>query len=192
VQYTFAPGAGILNAFLQSLIGLYNYAQVSGDPLAKQLFAAGNAEAQAEVPAYDTGAWSLYQPGIEDTLSYHELVTGFLQQLCTRTGAPVYCTTAQRFQADLTTPPVLTQLTLRARTRAGFALRFQLSKYSHVGVTISRGSQTVFATSASFGYGDDSFTIPRLTRAGTYGVTLAGTDLAGNFSRITGSLNVTR
>jgi len=192
LQYTFAPGTAIINAFLQTLIGLDDFAQASGNQTAAALFAAGNAEAEAEVPAYDTGAWSLYQPGIEDTLSYHELVTGFLQQLCTRTGAPVYCTTAQDFQADLTTPPALTQLTLRARTRTGFALRFQLSKYSHVGVTISRGSQTVFATSANFGYGDESFTIPRLKQAGTYGVTLAATDLAGNFSRITGNLNITR
>ena len=106
VQYTFTPGTSIINAFLQSLIGLYDYAQVSHDPLAQQLFNAGNAEAEAEVPQFDTGAWSLYQPGIEDTLSYHELVTGFLQQLCTRTKAPVYCTTAQHFTAYLTTPPV--------------------------------------------------------------------------------------
>ena len=28
-------------------------------------------------------------------------MTGFLQQLCTRTRAPVYCTTAQHFTADL-------------------------------------------------------------------------------------------
>src|SRR5262249_24256738 len=88
VQYTFAPGTSIINAFLQSLIGLYDYAHASNDPLAQQLFAAGNAEAGAEVPHFDTGAWSLYQPGIEDTLSYHELVTGLLQQLCTRTPDP--------------------------------------------------------------------------------------------------------
>ena len=50
----------------------------------------------------------------------------------------------------------------------------------------------MFATSANFGYGDESFTLPRLKQAGTYGVTLAATDLAGNFSRITGNLNVTR
>ena len=50
VQYTFTPGTSIINAFLQSLIGLYDYAQVSDDPRAEQLFAAGNAEAQAEVP----------------------------------------------------------------------------------------------------------------------------------------------
>jgi hypothetical protein len=191
LQYTFAPGAAIINAFLQTLIGLYDFAHASGNPTAAALFAAGNAEAQTEVPAYDTGAWSLYQPGIEDTLSYHELVTGFLQELCTRTKAPVYCTTAQHFQADLTTPPALTQLTLRAGTSAGFALRFRLSKYSRVGVTIRSGSQTVFDTSANVGYGNDSFTIPRLKQPGTYGVTLTATDLAGNFSRITGSLNVT-
>ncbi|MBV9605293.1 MAG: hypothetical protein JO027_09305 [Solirubrobacterales bacterium] len=88
VQYTFTPGTSIINAFLQSLIGLYDYAHVSGDALAEQLFAAGNAEAEAEVPHFDTGAWSLYQPGVEDNLSYHDLVTGFLQQLCQRTSHP--------------------------------------------------------------------------------------------------------
>jgi hypothetical protein len=191
LQYTFAPNTAIINAFLQTLIGLYDFAKASGNKTAAALFAAGNAEAEAEVPAYNTGAWSLYQPGIEDTLSYHELVTGFLQELCTRTAAPVYCTTAQAFGADLTTPPALTQLTARVSSKAGFRLRFQLSKYSHVGVAITRGSTTVFATSADFAYGVDSVAVPRLT-AGSYGVTLAGTDLAGNFARTAGTLTVTR
>ena len=192
LQYTFAPNTAIINAFLQTLIGLYDFSKASGNQIAAQLFAAGNAEAEAEVPSYDTGAWSLYQPGLEDTLSYHELVTGFLQELCTRTAAPVYCTTAQHFQADLTTPPVLAQLTLRARSGAGFALRFRLSKFSHVGVVITQGTTTVFATSADFAYGAESFSIPRLRQPGTYGVTLAATDLAGNFARITGNLSITR
>ncbi len=122
VQYSFAPSrsAEIINAFLQTLIGLYDYAQESGDAQASTLFAAGNAEAESEVPHFDTGAWSLYQPGQEDDLSYHELVTGFLQQLCSRTAAPVYCTTAQHFQADLVTPPQLSLLTdARACPAAG-------------------------------------------------------------------------
>ncbi len=101
VQYSFGPGEAILNAFLQSLIGLYDYAGVSGDQLAQRLFAAGDAEARWEVPHYDTGTWSLYEPGVADSLSYHELVTGFLQELCSRTGAPVYCATAQRFQSEV-------------------------------------------------------------------------------------------
>ncbi len=193
LQYTFAPTTDIINAFLQTLIGLYDFAQASHNATAAALFAAGNTQAQAELPSFDTGAWSLYQPGIEDTLSYHELVTGFLQQLCTRTQAPVYCTTAQHFQAYETIPPALTQLTTRARNRGAFAMRFRLSKISHVGVTVTNSAgQTVYATSASFSYGTHSFTIPRIKKAGTYGVVLAATDLAGNFGRITGELQITR
>jgi hypothetical protein len=193
LQYTFAPTTDIINAFLQTLIGLYDFAQVSHNPTAAALFAAGNAQAQAELPGFDTGAWSLYQPGIEDTLSYHELVTGFLQQLCTRTQAPVYCTTAQHFLAYETTPPVLAQLTLKARNRGAFALRFRLSKVSHVGVTVTNSAgKAVFATSGSFGYGARSFTVPRIKTAGAYGVVLTATDLAGNFARITGNLQITR
>ncbi|HUA71401.1 MAG TPA: D-glucuronyl C5-epimerase family protein [Solirubrobacteraceae bacterium] len=191
VQYTFAPNALILNAFLQSLIGLYDYAQVSHDPLASQLFAAGNAEAQAEVPRFDTGAWSLYQPGIEDTLSYHELVTGFLQQLCTRTKAPVYCVTAQHFTAYLTTPPTLQLLTQHLPKGETSSISFRLSKISHVGiVVIGPGGNTLFSTSASFGYGTRSFTVPPLKHKGTYTIRLAATDLAGNFNRIVGTIQV--
>jgi hypothetical protein len=190
LQYTFAPNAEIINAFLQTLIGLYSFAQASGNKTAAQLFAAGNAEAIAEVPSFDTGAWSLYQPGVEDDLSYHELVTGFLQQLCTLVRAPVYCTTAQHFVAYLKIPPALTQLTSSAVVKRALRLRFRLSKYSHVGVVVSQGTQTVFSTSASFGYGVDGFTIPAFKKAGTYNVALAATDLAGNFARITGTLTV--
>jgi hypothetical protein len=191
VQYTFTPGTSIINAFLQSLIGLYDYAQLSHDPLAQQLFNAGNAEAEAEVPQFDTGAWSLYQPGIEDTLSYHELVTGFLQQLCTRTKAPVYCTTAQHFTAYLTTPPVLQLITQHARKGKTTTISFQLSKVSRVGiVVVGPGGNTLFSTSASFPYGTRSFTVPALKHKGTYTIHLSATDLAGNFNRIVGTIQV--
>lgn len=191
LQYTFAPNTLIINAFLQSLIGLYDFAQATGNQTAASLFSAGNAEAEAEVPSFDTGAWSLYQPGIEDTLSYHELVTGFLSQMCSRTSAPVYCTTAQHFQTDLTTPPVLAQATTKVRNRAPFALRFTLSKYSRVGITVSR-AHTLLATSAYMPYGTDSFAAPRLRTPGVYNVVLTATDLAGNYTRIAGTLTVTR
>ena len=191
VQYTFEPNTLILNAFLQSLIGLYDYAQVSHDPLAQQLFAAGNAEAESEVPHFDTGAWSLYQPGIEDTLSYHELVTGFLQQLCTRTHAPVYCTTAQHFTAYLTTPPTLQLLTQTVHKGRTASISFRLSKVSHVGiVVVGPGGNTQFSTSASFAYGIRSFTVPPLKHKGTYTIRLAATDLAGNFNHIVGTIQV--
>ena len=191
LQYTFAPNLTIINAFLQTLIGLFDYGQVSGNATAQALFAKGNAEAMAELPSFNTGAWSLYQPGVEDDLSYHELVTGFLAQLCTLTAVPIYCTTAQQFTADLTTPPVVSDLTPTAKPRKAFALSFRLSKASRVGIVVTRGSSTVFSTSASFAYGVRTFTVPGL-KAGTYGVRLAATDLAGNFSRITGTLTVGR
>ena len=192
LQYSFAPGASIINAFLQTLIGLYDYAKVSGDPRATALFNAGNAEALAEVPSFDTGAWSLYQPGLEDTLGYHQLVTGFLQQLCTRTAAPVYCTTATHFQADLTTPPGLSLLTHRARIHRPTSIRFQLSKVSHVGIVVLAANSTAYSTSATFVHGVGAFSIPPLKRPGLYTVQLAATDLAGNFNRITGTVSVSR
>jgi D-glucuronyl C5-epimerase C-terminus len=193
VQYTFDSGRGdeVINAFLQSLIGLDEFAHASKSQLAARLFAAGNAEAQAELPSFDTGAWSLYQPGIEDDLSYHQLVTGFLQQLCGLTKARIYCATGARFQRDLKTPPALTLLTTHAVAHRPATVYFDLSKVSRVGITIRRGTTTVFLTSAGFPYGTQSFQIPSLA-AGTYTVALDATDLAGNYNRITGTLHVAR
>jgi hypothetical protein len=187
--YSFAPapGVAVINGFLQTLIGLYDYAQASGDQRAAALFAAGDREARFEVPRYDTGAWSLYQPGQESTLDYHKLVTGFLVELCQKVKASVYCKAARDFQADLTTPPALQLLTRRVRSARPGAVIFRVSKISHVGIVILRGSQTVLATSAYFGYGVHSFAIPALAR-GSYTVRIAATDLASNFARIVGSL----
>jgi hypothetical protein len=192
LQYSFSSSTSIINAFLQTLIGLDGYATVSQSPVAAHLFAAGNAEAQWELPHFNTGAWSLYQPGKEDDLSYHELVTGFLGQLCTLTAAPVYCATAQAFTADLKTPPTVSDLTPRVRSRRAFALRFWLSKIAHVGVTIRQGAHVVFATSATFGRGVGRVTVPQLA-PGADTVTLTATDLAGNDTRAAPApLTVTR
>jgi len=189
LQYSFAPGTDIINAFLQSLIGLYDYAHTSHDAVARALFDAGSAEAAAELPGFDTGAWSLYQPGLEDDLSYHELVTGFVQELCRRTHAPIYCRTATNFANYLHTPPALTQLTTKAFAGSPFVLRFRLSKISHVGIVVAGKTRTALATSSSFPYGVHAFRVPALKR-GTYTVRLAATDLAGNFNRVVGTLTV--
>jgi hypothetical protein len=188
--YSFAPGADVINGFLQTLIGLYDYAHVSHDRHAARLFAAGDKEARAEVPHYDTGAWSLYQSGEEDSLDYHTLVTGFLQDLCSRIHAHIYCATAERFQSDLKTPPALQLLTHSVRAGRAASVVFTLSKISHVGIVITRNGQTVFATSADFGYGTHAFAIPALSHGGGYGVHLAATDLASNFGRIVDTLQV--
>ena len=193
LQYSFdpSPSDDVLNGFLQSLIGLSDYAQTSGDPLAARLFAAGDAEARAEVPHFDTGAWSLYQPGEEDDLNYHTLVTGFLQQLCAITKAHVYCATATRFTRDLTTPPTLRLLTGAVRAGTYSRVAFQLSKISRVGITITRGPRTVLLTSATFAHGRHAFSVPPLGPAGPYIVKLDATDLAGNYRQVTGTVQAT-
>ncbi len=190
--YSFAPGAAVINGFLQSLIGLYDYAKVSRDPRAERLFRPGDAEARAELPRYDTGAWSLYQPGVQDTLDYHELVTGFLADLCARTHASVYCTTAARFRSYLTAPAVLRLLTDRLRSGQSADLGFWVSKPARVGVTVLRGTHTVFLTSADFTAGDGSFALPALGPTGRYTARLDATDLAGNYSQLTRAIQVTR
>jgi hypothetical protein len=191
LQYSFAPRTDIINAFLQSLIGLYDYGKFSGNPQAQQLFAAGNAQAQAELPGFDTGAWSLYQPGVEDSLDYHVLVTGFLDQLCTRTAARVYCGTAQHFHLYMKIPPVLRLLSTQAPGKRRFSLRFSLSKYSHVGIVVTQGQRTALSTSGYFSHGVNAFTLPSL-KPGTYQVVLDATDLPGNFARIVGNLQVSQ
>jgi hypothetical protein len=193
VQYTFDASRGdeVINAFLQSLIGLDDYAETTQNPLAARLFAAGNAEAQAELPQFDTGAWSLYQPGVEDDFSYHELVTGFLNRLCAMTTSSVYCTTATRFAGYVKTPPALQLLTARLKARHPSSVSFWVSKISRVGITLTRGTKTLFLTSAEFPYSRHAFAIPAL-RAGTYSVQLDATDLAGNYSQIAGTVRVTR
>ena len=84
-EYTYAPSDRILNGFIQSLVGLYDYTAITKDPLGLALFEAGDAEARALVPHYDTGAWSLYDQFGESNLNYHELLTEFLEHLCERT-----------------------------------------------------------------------------------------------------------
>jgi D-glucuronyl C5-epimerase C-terminus len=105
-SFAWASDVAVINGFLQSLIGLDEYAETSHNARAARLFAAGDAEARLEVPHYDTGHWSLYQPGELSSYDYHVLVTGFLRELCTRTHAKVYCDTASRFERYLKHPPV--------------------------------------------------------------------------------------
>ncbi len=248
-EYTYAPSDRILNGFIQSLVGLYEYTSITKDPLGLALFEAGDAEARAIVPGYDTGAWSLYDQFGESDLNYHELLTEFLQHLCERTnkGEPVtaagaspgssapasstgaastalptsatggasaqaaqissahsaqistpipgdgiYCTTAQRFTADLHTPPVISLLskTLPGAARAG--VKLSLSKISTVSLTVRQGSKVVWTNSAEIQRGDPKLLWVTPAQGGTFTVQLTATDLAGNSSTTSGTIVVSR
>ncbi|HUR87095.1 MAG TPA: D-glucuronyl C5-epimerase family protein, partial [Solirubrobacteraceae bacterium] len=82
--YSFAPGLRVLNAFTQSLNGLNDFAVLANDVEGRALFAAGEAQLRAELPAYDTGGWSRYSLARDADLHYHKLSRDFLRNLCRR------------------------------------------------------------------------------------------------------------
>ena len=182
--YSFAPDLRVLNGFIQSLIGLYDYARLSGDPRGTALFQAAEPQARAEVPLYDTGAWSLYSRGSsthESSLSYHDLLQGFLENLCERTSTEVYCTTAENFVAYKSQPPAVLVKPKRLRGGKPGRVSFELSKISNVTLKITRGTKVVESRPfGAVGYGKRTFgwEVPR--RRGEYTVQLDVRDLAGN------------
>jgi hypothetical protein len=255
-EYTYAPSDRILNGFIQADVGLYDYTSITHDPLGLKLFEAGDAEARAEVPHYDTGAWSLYDQYGESDLNYHELLTEFLQHLCERTrkgpptstavtpvpsptpaggaGAPaggssapsggsetggasaavarvrehlrtsaastttpiagdaVYCTTAQKFTADLHTPPVVSLITSKLPTSSRAGVQVSLSKISTVRITIRRGGKIVWNNAATVRRGRPKILWTTPSGGGAYAVTITATDLAGNFSTANGTITLAK
>jgi D-glucuronyl C5-epimerase C-terminus len=191
LQYSFAPKLRIANGFAQSLNGLHDFAALANDAEGHTLFAAGEAELRHELPAFDTGAWSLYSKvggdGVESDLGYHKVLRDFLRGLCDRLGKDggspdpkVYCDAARRFTTDLTTKPKL-KLTPpeRLRAKAAASLRFTLSKVSTVRLTAVRGGKTVYDHTARLGYGAHRVTL-RPSRPGRLVLRVQAVDLAGN------------
>lgn len=237
-EYTYAPTDRILNGFIQALNGLYEYAKLTGDPLGRQLFEAGDAEARAIVPSYDTGSWSKYDQYTESNLNYHELLAEFLQGLCTRTeqgepGAPppatptppspppaapnpgassppasttggatasasqasaaipgdqIYCTTAQRFTADLHTPPAIALLTRKLPEGVRGGVQLSLSKVADVSLTIRRGAKVVWTNGALVEGGKPRLLWVTPDKPGTYSVSVSAADLAGNSATASGTI----
>jgi hypothetical protein len=195
VQYSFWPSLRIINGFVQSLVGLYDVAQITGDARAARLFADGDRAARAEVPRFDTGAWSFYSRDAitrESDLHYHTLLRDFLTSLCDRTAEPVYCTAESHFTDYLTQPPGIGLRTTRVRGATTTTLRFSLSKISRATVRVTAPSgRTVLSVAAGVvGRGTRSvaWKVPR--RAGEYTVRVDATDLAGNAASAEGPVRV--
>lgn len=168
----------IFNAFIQSLIGLYDYAGITGGARAARLFALAEPEAAAEVPLSDTGDWSRYSfRGRESTREYHELLRELLASLCSRLRTAVYCKTARNFRRYATEPAELLALGPQ-RVTQGIETRvsFSVSKLSAVQLTITREGRTALDKLATFRRGSGSFAwTPRST--GSYQVRLAAKEL---------------
>jgi D-glucuronyl C5-epimerase C-terminus len=183
--YSYAPRLRVFNAFLQALIGLYDYAEASGDRRARELFEAGERQARVEVPRADTGAWSRYSlGGAESDLGYHRLVRDFLRRLCDRTRTRVYCATADRFTRYLREPPRLRVLAAGGRT-----VRIRLSKISCVTLRAVRGRRVVARVVRVLGGGRRTIGW-RAPRSGRYTLRVEAKDLTGRVTRVRRSVRV--
>ena len=188
--YSFSPGLRVLNAFTQSLNGLYDYATISGHARAMELFQKGERSLTAELPSYDTGAWTLYSlGGAEATLEYHELASDFVANLCERLATPFWCDTAARLQGYLDEEPRLELLTTELVAGNSQYVRFRLSKRSSVRMTISRGGEVVHSVSAVSSYGTRAYAW-KPAREGDYVVTLAAESFRGLKGAASGTIRV--
>jgi hypothetical protein len=219
LEYSFAPSERILNGFIQSLNGLYDFTKITGSTLGLRLFEEGDADARVETPHYDTGAWSLYDQHSESDLGYHDLLAEFLQDLCDRTrqgppiatggtttggataaatahpaqiaGDQIYCSTATRFYGYLHTPPVISLLTKTLPANARGGIQFSLSKVSTISLTVTGLSGKVLATNnATVEAGKPRLLWVTPKGGGLYKLTATATDLAGNRSSTSGTIRV--
>ena len=149
--YSFAR-APVLNAQLQTILSLGDYAEISGNDAAATVVERLKAAAKALLPRFDTGYWSLYSlAGDESSRSYHEYVVALLRTLTNRDGDPAWKETADRFAAYETQPPILKPgaavPTLYPRPADGYRdearFRIWLSKLSDVTLKVAGGSHTV-------------------------------------------------
>jgi hypothetical protein len=161
LQYSFAPRLYIFNAFLQSLIGLHDFARITGNARALRQYRAAEPEARAEVPYSDVGDWSLYNyAGHESSPDYHELLREFLQSMCIRHLGPIYCRYARKYRGYQVDPPKVSyDGPLTATEDEPTSLRFSVSKLSVVEVTVRRpDGRVVFDRLATFRRGSGAFT----------------------------------
>jgi D-glucuronyl C5-epimerase C-terminus len=105
--YAFS-GLTVLNAQLQAIVSLQDYAAQTGDQGATSLATQLQSATVRLLPRFDTGAWSLYSlGGPEATLEYHKYVVRLLTMLAKRTGDPTFASYAQRFSDDMREPPTI-------------------------------------------------------------------------------------
>ena len=195
--YSFAPGLRVLNAFTQAVNGLHDYAALTSDAEGRALFAAGEAQLRAELPAYDTGGWSRYSLERDADVHYHTVARDFLRNFCTRltedaASAPPpgpaidpapYCGAAQRWTAYLTQPPALALVSTKVRGGKPASVKLSVSKPAYVTLRLRRGGRTLVVLGGHLGSGVRTLRWPRPPRAGgRLSVVLRAQDLTGRNS----------
>jgi hypothetical protein len=182
----------VLNAQLQTILSLTEYAQTTGDASASALAGRLTIATQTLFPRFDTGYWSLYElGGKEATLDYQQFVTQLLIKLAQRTGDPFWQDAATRFYAYIKQPPQMvpvpatTPTTLYPQPADKWLdtadVTFDLSKRSRVTLTVG-----AFSVTKTLDRGTATLTFAPGAKlpAGTYTGKLSAVDLAGNKSSV--------
>jgi hypothetical protein len=192
--YSFSPGEHVLNAFMQTLNGIYDYALLSGDKHASRLFHDGDRAARREMSGYDTGAWTRYSlNGAEASLNYQEVATSAVGHLCKRSKIAFYCRAAKRFGGYLKKPTRIHYKGARsARAGSRVALGFTIDKVSCITAKVTDASgHGVYRARTKFIRGRHAFTwAPR--KPGRYKVRLDVLDLKQNKSSVEAGITVRR
>jgi hypothetical protein len=184
LQYSQDPKLLVGNAFAQSIIGLDDFATITGDAAAAAARDRALADAAVEMPLYDTGAWSLYwhrsgsRTGGESDLHYHQVFEGFLVKLCARFPSGPFCTLHDNFVRYESEPVKITKLSAR-KDKKTLRIRFTVSKRGSGTLSLTKGGKTVDSTRLSFTLGDHlvSWTAPR--KRGSYELRLDTVSLNG-------------
>jgi hypothetical protein len=145
LMYSFAPSLRVFNGELQAVSGIGELAALyPSDQDAGRLFRRSERTARTLIAAADTGAWSLYSfGGREATLSYHQLIEEFLEDMCIQTKRTTYCAARTRFARYEREPTRIGIAPLRKlRARHATTVHFSLSKISTVSVRVT-GAQNV-------------------------------------------------
>ena len=182
--YSFSDLA-VLNAHLQAVVSLEDYALSLEDPVGQEVAGQLRATAVQLLPKFDTGAWSLYALGAnESTLDYHRYVVSLLKRIGARNKDPFWTDWGNKFASYEEVPPALTPGApappAYPRPVDGFRdnaqVRFTLSKISRVTLEVGSVRRTLLTAR-----GQKSIEVyPGRVPPGTYPVKVRATDLAGN------------
>ena len=180
----------VLNAQLQTVISLLQYAGDTGDPNVAALAQRLNASAQAMLPRFDTGDWSLYElGGAYATKEYELFVTQLLAKLAARTQDPIWVDASQRFHSYYYDPPMVTAgpppPTIYPQPLDGFL------DVAQIPITLSQNASVTLAVAGKVstfrltrGAHTVTWTPPEGLAAGTYPVQIAATNRAGRKSTV--------
>jgi hypothetical protein len=175
----------VLNAQLQAVLSLLQYAADTGDPNVAALAQRLNTSAQGMLPRFDTGDWSLYElGGAYATKEYQLFVTQILAKLAARTQDPYWVDASKRFHGYYYDPPEIAPgpppPTIYPQPLDGFL------DVAQIPVTLSQNASVTLAVAGKVstfrltrGAHTLTWTPPEGLAAGTYPVQIAATNRAG-------------